>query len=129
MKTIINQDLSSISITDNEKFECILPNYNPETGVLFSSDAEILDYVKSIEDKSNFWSIRLSDEEKQQIVYDQKAKEIRVQRNQLLVESDWTQVSDAPVDKQAWATYRQELRDITTQEGFPFEVIFPVKPE
>ena len=54
---------------------------------------------------------------------------IRSKRNTLLSSSDWTQVADAPVDKTAWATYRQELRDITAQAGFPTEVIWPVKPE
>jgi len=56
-------------------------------------------------------------------------RNIREQRNFLLSESDWTQVDDAPVDKTAWATYRQALRDITAQEGFPFNVTFPAKPE
>jgi hypothetical protein len=55
-------------------------------------------------------------------------RNIREQRNFLLSESDWTQVEDAPVDKTVWATYRQALRDITTQEGFPFNVTFPNKP-
>jgi len=36
---------------------------------------------------------------------------MRYQRNRLLTESDWTQVADAPVNRQAWATYRQALRD------------------
>lgn len=53
---------------------------------------------------------------------------IRTQRNSLLVASDWTQVADAPVDKPAWATYRQALRDVTAQEGFPFNVVFPTPP-
>jgi hypothetical protein len=57
-----------------------------------------------------------------------KSINIRNQRNQLLKDSDWTQVADAPVDKTAWATYRQELRDITSQEGFPFNVVFPNPP-
>jgi hypothetical protein len=39
---------------------------------------------------------------------------MRFQRDRLLVESDWTQVADAPVDRQAWATYRQALRDFPT---------------
>lgn len=57
-----------------------------------------------------------------------KETEVRNQRNQLLKDSDWTQVADAPVDKTAWATYRQALRDITSQEGFPFNVTFPTPP-
>lgn len=39
------------------------------------------------------------------------AERMRLHRNRLLKESDWTQVADAPVDQQAWATYRQTLRD------------------
>lgn len=36
---------------------------------------------------------------------------MRFQRDRLLAESDWTQTNDAPVDREAWATYRQQLRD------------------
>ena len=36
---------------------------------------------------------------------------MRLHRDRLLAESDWTQVNDAPVDQSAWATYRQQLRD------------------
>ena len=58
----------------------------------------------------------------------QKANEVRYKRNMLLTQSDWTQVADAPVDKAVWAVYRQALRDITLQAGFPFTVDFPVAP-
>ena len=50
-------------------------------------------------------------------------------RRQLLEMSDWTQVADAPVDKAAWAVYRQALRDVPQQEGFPENVIWPERPE
>lgn len=40
---------------------------------------------------------------------------VRTKRNQLLRESDWAMVSDAPTDKEAWAAYRQMLRDFPTQ--------------
>lgn len=53
---------------------------------------------------------------------------VRQKRNALLAASDWTQVADAPVDQAAWATYRQELRDITSQDTFPSEVTWPVAP-
>jgi hypothetical protein len=36
---------------------------------------------------------------------------MRLHRNRLLADSDWTQVADAPVDREAWASYRQALRD------------------
>lgn len=57
-----------------------------------------------------------------------QASLVRNQRNQLLSASDWTQLADAPVDSLTWAVYRQGLRDITTQTGFPWEVTWPVKP-
>jgi hypothetical protein len=52
---------------------------------------------------------------------------IRAERNKLLVESDWTQLPDAPVDAAAWATYRQALRDVTTQAN-PFAIVWPQGP-
>lgn len=54
---------------------------------------------------------------------------VREARNDLLVACDWTQLPDAPVDQTAWAAYRQALRDITSQEGFPTNVVWPTKPE
>jgi hypothetical protein len=53
---------------------------------------------------------------------------IRNRRNTLLTESDWSQLADAPVDKAAWADYRQDLRNVTSQEGFPFNVQWPTMP-
>jgi hypothetical protein len=55
--------------------------------------------------------------------------EVRKERNRLLTASDWTQISDCTADKQAWATYRQALRDITNQSGFPTDVVFPTPPQ
>ena len=52
----------------------------------------------------------------------------RAQRDALLTESDWTQVADAPVDQAAWATYRQALRDLPAQAGFPENIDWPVAP-
>ena len=59
----------------------------------------------------------------------EQAKSVRETRNQKLKDTDWTQVADAPVDKATWATYRQELRDITAQAGFPWNVTWPTQPE
>lgn len=55
-------------------------------------------------------------------------EQVRQQRNTLLVACDWTQLPDAPVDQTAWAAYRQALRDVTDQDGFPANVIWPVPP-
>lgn len=58
----------------------------------------------------------------------QQATAVRQQRDQLLKDSDWTQVKDVSVNQEQWATYRQALRDITAQEGFPFNLIWPTQP-
>jgi hypothetical protein len=58
----------------------------------------------------------------------EQAKAVRQQRGEKLKDSDWTQVIDAPVDQTAWATYRQALRDITGQEGFPWTITWPEQP-
>lgn len=54
--------------------------------------------------------------------------EVRAERNRRLAECDWTQLADASVNSLAWANYRQELRDIPQQAGFPASVIWPEKP-
>jgi len=58
----------------------------------------------------------------------EQASAVRKSRGDKLANSDWTQVADAPVDKAVWATYRQALRDITTQEGFPWTITWPDAP-
>jgi hypothetical protein len=58
----------------------------------------------------------------------EQAKSVRQQRDAKLAECDWTQLADAPVDKAVWATYRQTLRDVPTQEGFPWTITWPDAP-
>ena len=61
---------------------------------------------------------------------EQEANEAREQRNVLLADSDWSVLPDAPVtDEQAWKDYRQALRDVPQQNGFPTDIDWPVKPE
>jgi hypothetical protein len=55
-------------------------------------------------------------------------KQLRRDRNALLSACDWTQVADAPVDREAWAAYRQQLRDITDGFSDPEAVIWPTPP-
>jgi len=59
---------------------------------------------------------------------EQEAEEVRTQRDALLSQSDWTQVPDAPVDQTAWAEYRQALRDLPQQVGFPTDITWPQIP-
>lgn len=63
-----------------------------------------------------------------QVELDKLAKEVREKRNQLLAETDYMFLADQqlPVEKEsAMKEYRQKLRDISKQQGFPKEVIFP----
>jgi hypothetical protein len=59
---------------------------------------------------------------------DAQATQVRAERNSKLAASDWTQLADSTADKAAWATYRQALRDITAQAGFPWTIDWPVQP-
>jgi hypothetical protein len=59
---------------------------------------------------------------------DQKWEQIKLWRNAELNRTDWTQLSDAPVDKASWATYRQSLRDLPAQGGVADAAEFPVAP-
>jgi len=57
-----------------------------------------------------------------------KADELRRERDRLLTASDWTQVADAPVVSLEWQSYRQALRDVPQQSGFPDDIEWPVAP-
>ena len=60
---------------------------------------------------------------------DRAASHIRDQRNQKLIDTDWTQMPDYNGgDKSAWATYRQSLRDVLAQSGFPNDITWPTEP-
>lgn len=53
---------------------------------------------------------------------------VRKERNERLTASDWTQVADAPVDKAAWAAYRQALRDLPSVYHGEGEIPWPLMP-
>ena len=67
----------------------------------------------------------------EQLPQDQAEGNIRSKRDGLLKETDWIVIkayernANIPAE---WEMYRQALRDITAQEGFPYSVIWPVKP-
>lgn len=61
----------------------------------------------------------------------EQAKIVREERNKRLVECDWTQLTDSPLtldEKEAWAFYRENLRLVPQQAGFPWQVNWPPKP-
>jgi hypothetical protein len=62
---------------------------------------------------------------------DHKWRAIRTYRNELLSRCDWTQLPDAPLElweKEAWAIYRQQLRDIPDVYENPDDVVIPFAP-
>jgi hypothetical protein len=95
------------------------------------------DYEKTLREKTpeqidgvwtRVWAIEDATEQELQFRIQKKSEEIRKKRNQLLSETDWTQLLNSPVDSNIWAIYRQELRDIPEQEGFPWEIQWPELP-
>jgi hypothetical protein len=97
------------------------------------TDTQVLEEdppVFSTEDQrwTQVWRVRDMTAEEVASRNDTQAAQVRTDRNTKLSASDWTQVADAPVDKSAWATYRQSLRDISAQAGFPWTIDWPIAP-
>lgn len=110
------------------------PEYDPEYQECVEVTPELKgeSYTQTWEVKEKFTAeerIKYN-EEKEKNLFISLTESNRGARNQLLAESDWTQVADAPVDQTAWATYRQELRDITQHPNWPHleDSDWPVKP-
>lgn len=74
------------------------------------------------------WEIKNRSEDAIARRLENEKQSIRSIRNEKLKECDWTQLPDSTVNKEIWAAYRQALRDITDQEGFPWSVIWPDLP-
>ena len=74
------------------------------------------------------WSVESLSQEEINAMTDAQASAIRNDRNARLAACDWTQLADAPGDGAGWAAYRKDLRDIPSQVGFPWDVIWPVEP-
>jgi hypothetical protein len=101
------------------------PSYDRKTQtVVLNSQPSLVNGVWTLG-----WSVQALSAEEQAEKQARQASIVRRDRNNRLTESDWTQIDDAPVDKQAWAAYRQALRDLSTQIGFPWEVTWPTQPE
>lgn len=77
------------------------------------------------------WDVIPLSEKDQEIKWYQQKGKVREDRGRRLAECDWTQLPDAPLSadqKETWVVYRQALRDITEQAGFPFNVTWPNRP-
>ena len=89
-------------------------------------------YRNGVEQINGKWYTKYSvadmDDEAKAALDAQQAASMRAERNRRIAECDWTQLADSPADKQAWATYRQALRDLPKSNGFPWDIVWPEKP-
>lgn len=100
------------------------PAHDPETQRVEQSSAPVLQDGRWIITKS---VVDLTAEQLEELRR-AKASSIRARRDKLLSASDWKALSDTTLTPE-WAAYRQALRDITDQDGFPYDIVWPEKPE
>ena len=97
-------------------------------GFIPVSDPPAIPYTSIADWTGTNWLVR----EKTQTELDQEYSLLNLEalgkQNQLLRDSDWTQLPDTPADKPAWAAYRQQLRDISLQPEYPYQVTWPQAP-
>ena len=130
----INDDLSSLTKKtedDGSLWQCELTSKNPETQKKFTSKEEVETFINERVSQPNYWSVAYAtDEEKKAAEKPMYEEAVRAERNQLLNKYEWTLTSpDLTDDKKAeWKTYRQALRDLPDQSGFPYTHTWPTKP-
>jgi hypothetical protein len=101
------------------------PEYNPATEKCIEGTP-----ILSGDQWSQAWEIVPLSEQEISANTERQWAAIRSERNAKIADCDWTQLDDTPLtntQKQAWATYRQALRDITLQPD-PFAIEWPVEP-
>jgi hypothetical protein len=77
------------------------------------------------------WEVQPLPLEQQQQLLANQAQRMRQQRDLLLTACDWTQLADVKLDikqQSDWRKYRQALRDVPLQNGFPWDVTWPTQP-
>lgn len=91
-----------------------------------------MDYATYLSAKKLFESYDLRVEDNSLTVdtaYTNKvSSDVRSERDSKLAATDYRMVADAPWNTTAWATYRQQLRDLPSQDGFPHSVVWPTQP-
>jgi hypothetical protein len=93
------------------------PSYNPQTHYLKQS---------AFYQVNDAWLVQYTAEP---LPVEDVAQSVRADRDQRLAATDWTQgkdISDEVSTK--WVAYRQALRDVPTQAGFPWDVQWPIQP-
>lgn len=118
-----------VSASDLPPGVVIVKNTNPPV----AGPLEVVELVADPEMVDGTWqtvyTTRNMTSEEAERTTTEKTQSVIADRNYMLSQSDWTQLPDAQVDKAAWGAYRQALRDVTSQPGFPWVVTWPVKPQ
>jgi hypothetical protein len=102
------------------------PNKKPN---LVNGQIEFITIPEPIPQPSNY---HVFDEILMQWVLTEAAavEQVKDTRNKLLLASDWTQLADLSAETKAlWEPYRQALRDVTDQPGYPYDVVWPTPPQ
>lgn len=131
--------------------EKIIEETHEEATVSYEYDAYQIELAKDVDIESAYETLL---KQAKAFEINKLSEEIRLKRNELLKDCDKEMAFDrlglelpteinmtniistlikfasalSSVMTSDWAKYRQELRDITKQEGFPYDVVFPTKP-
>jgi hypothetical protein len=125
----------NISELDND--ELFFKISELEVSILLNSYYKNNEFKQLPEKPSNYhiWNLETEQwqepENYQQLLFNEAASKVKQERQRLLTATDWTDTVSASTrleNYNAWQFYRQQLRDITTQEGYPFNVIWPTQP-
>jgi len=101
----VSSAVTQILVPDKLDYTCILAQKDSSGNIILTADP-----VKVQAKNNTLWS------------------RIRSKRNELLAQSDWTRLDDVETNKDAWAMYRQALRDITKTVTDPTQVTWPTPP-
>lgn len=119
-------DVLSPEIMEAVEADPVLEGPQPEAGRYQTI------YRDGVEEIEGQWFTKYAvaemDDEAKAAVDERQKVAVRKDRNDRLSGSDWTQLADAPGDKIAWGAYRQALRDVPSQPGFPWDVNWPTAP-
>lgn len=104
--------------------DTVAPSFDPEREAL-----EVSTPIFSNGRWYQAWLVKELNQDEISAAFTRRCEQVRIERNQLLADSDWTQVADTPVSREEWKAYRQSLRDITNQDSFPWSITWPPLPE
>lgn len=114
----LEEDFGIVTVQDSNR-----PSFDTNTHSLREVNPEQVDGVWFRK-----WELVPHSDEELAKIAEKNSSQVRFQRNELLNQTDWTQLPDASVDAATWATYRQALRDLPSQDGFPNNITWPTQP-